>query len=184
MTRCNLRIVRPALAVVVVAIGALAAIADAGACVCADAPLSQRLDDADAAVVGVVRGFSETDSDPPLRLMTFDVEQRVKGDVGSEVQGISARRIIVRTPSGTDCDLTIESGATTGLLLTRLPAGGWYATACSVVSPGQLVAEGGQPRGGVIKVGIGIVILVLVLLWARRRLNRGARPDLPGGPEL
>ena len=180
MTSCNLRIVRIAVAVVVVAVGAPAAIADTGVCVCADAPLSQRVDDADAAVIGVVRAFS--DSDPPLRLMTFDVEQRVKGDVRSEVQGISARRIIVRTPSGTDCDLTIESGATTGLLLTRLPTGGWYATACSVVSPGQLVAEGGEPRGGVIKVGIGIVILVLVLLWARRRLNRGARPDLPGAP--
>jgi len=67
-------------------------------------------------------------------------------------------------------------------LLTRAPDGGWLGTACSVVAPGQLVAEGGEPRGGVIKVGIGIVILGLVLLWALRRLRRGARPDLPGAP--
>jgi len=32
-------------------------------------------------------------------------------------------------------------------------------------------------------VGIGIVILGLVLLWALRRLKRGARPELPGAPE-
>ena len=45
-----------------------------------------------------------------------------------------------------------------------------------------LVAEGGEPRGGVIKVVVGIAILGLVILWALRRLKRGARPDLPGAP--
>ena len=69
-----------------------------------------------------------------------------------------------------------------GLILTRAPDGAWIATACSVVEPGPLVAEGGEPRGGVIKVGVGIVILALVLLWALRRLKRGTRPDLPGAP--
>jgi hypothetical protein len=29
---------------------------------------------------------------------------------------------------------------------------------------------------------VGIVILALVVLWALRRLRRGARPDLPGAP--
>jgi hypothetical protein len=183
VTSCNWRRFRVIVALAVVGLVALAAIADAGACVCADVPLSERLDDSDAAIVGRVHGFGVTDSDVPLRLMSFDVEQSVKGDVRGEVQGIEARRIIVRIPSGTDCDLTIESGTTTGLLLTRLPAGGWYATACSVVAPGQLVAAGGEPRGGVIKVGIGIVILAIVLGWALRRLRRGSRPDLPGAPE-
>ena len=51
-----------------------------------------------------------------------------------------------------------------------------------VVDPGLLVAEGGQPRGGLIKVALGIVVLALVLLWALRRLRKGARPDLPGAP--
>jgi len=117
-----------------------------------------------------------------MRVMVVDVEQRVKGDLGSPDEGLGARQILVRTPLHTDCDVTIEQGTTTGLLLTRLPGGGWYATACSVVEPGPLVAEGGEPRGGVIKVGVGIVILVLVLLWALRRLKRGTRPDLPGAP--
>jgi flagellar biogenesis protein FliO len=34
----------------------------------------------------------------------------------------------------------------------------------------------------VIKVGIGILILILVLTWALRRLRKGTRPDLPGAP--
>jgi hypothetical protein len=70
-----------------------------------------------------------------------------------------------------------------GLLLARAPDGTWLASACSVVGPGFLVAEGGEPRGGVIKVGIGIVILVLVLGWALLRLRKGKRPDLPGAPQ-
>ncbi len=53
---------------------------------------------------------------------------------------------------------------------------------CSIANPGELVVTGGEPRGGVIKVLIGFVILALVLLWSVRRLRRGARPDLPGAP--
>jgi hypothetical protein len=45
------------------------------------------------------------------------------------------------------------------------------------------VAAGGEPRGGVIKVVIGILILALVLSWALRRKARGTRPDLPGSPQ-
>lgn len=160
---------------VVVAFGALATSGDAGACACADSPLSQRLDDADAAIVGrvVAEHLGRTRGVPQL-LLTVDVDQRVKGDV--------ADTIVVRSPSGSDCDLRVATDEATGLLLTRAPGGAWLASACSVVPPGQLVAEGGEPRGGVIKVGIGLLILGLVLLWALRRLKRGARPDLPGAP--
>ena len=69
-----------------------------------------------------------------------------------------------------------------GLLLTAAPDGAWLATACSVVIPGQLVVEGGEPRGGPIKVVVGAVILGLVLLWALSRLRKGSRPDLHGAP--
>jgi MYXO-CTERM domain-containing protein len=137
--------------------------------------MSERLDDADAAVVGAVvaerpgalRGARQL-------VLTLDVEQRVKGDVG--------RVLEVRSPSGTDCDVAIPRDKTVGLLLTKGPSGTWLVTACSVVAPGLLVAAGGEPRGGPIKVVVGIGILALVLLWALRRLRRGARPDLPGAP--
>ena len=160
----------------------LALPADASACVCASIPLAQRLDDADAAVVGRVRGYANSGSDVSQRVLTFDVDTRVKGDVEGQVAGIEARRILVRVPLGTDCDVTIEPGTTTGLLLTRLPTGGWYATACSVVDAGRLVAAGGEPRGTAVKVAIGLAILALVLLWSLRRLKKGTRPHLPGAP--
>jgi hypothetical protein len=154
----------------------------ASACVCIDAPVEERLEGADAAVVGTVRAYAEPDSGVPIRLMTFDVETRVKGDVPNQVPGSETRRIFVRVPMDTDCDVTVETGTTIGLLLTKQPAGAWYATACSVVPAGQLVTEGGEPRGGFIKVAIGAIILGLVLLWALRRLRKGSRPDLPGAP--
>ena len=154
---------------------ALAFASPASACVCANEPLSERLDDADAAVVGRVVAERKGDlkGDPQL-FLTVDVEQRVKGDVERTIQ--------VRSPYGSDCDVVVPKDEPVGLLLTRAPDGTWLATACSVVEPGPLVAEGGEPRGGLIKVGVGIVILALVLLWALRRLKRGTRPDLPGAP--
>jgi MYXO-CTERM domain-containing protein len=103
--------------------------------------------------------------------------------VPGQVDGIDETRIFVRVPTGTDCDVTIETGTTTGLLLTRQPDGMWFASACSIATPGELVAAGGEPRGGAIKVVLGLVILAIVLSWALRRRARGVRPNLPGAPE-
>lgn len=155
---------------------ALALASPAAACVCAEQPLRERLDAADAAIVGrVVAERRGEVKGAPQRLLTVEVDQRVKGDVGGTV--------VVRSSSGSDCDLLVTRDKAVGLLLTRTPDGAFLGTACSVVEPGRLVTEGGEPRGGVIKVGIGIVILGLVLLWAVRRLRRGERPELPGAPE-
>jgi len=110
----------------------------------------------------------------PQRLLTFEVDQRVKGDVDE--------MLVLRSPSRTDCDLLVPRNEAVGLLLTRSPDGAWLGTACSIVDPGSLVAAGGEPRGGVIKVVIGLGILAIVILWALRRRRRGARPQLPGGP--
>jgi hypothetical protein len=147
------------------------------ACVCADEPMDERLEQADAAVVGrtVSATTYELEGGPSYRRLTVSVEQQVKGEFGETVY--------VVVPSGTDCDVEIEMESTTGLLLTRRPDGEWFASACSVVAPGELVAAGGEPRGGVIKVVLGILILALVLSWALRRKARGARPTLPGAPE-
>jgi hypothetical protein len=137
--------------------------------------MRERLDAADAAVVARLVDSNEALSPPTRRIFTFEVVQRVKGSVG--------RRVHVRSPTGTDCDLEVHEAQTIGLLLTRLPSGEWLGTQCSVVDPGELVAAGGEPRGGTIKVGIGIVILGFVLLFASYRLRRGIRPQLPGAPE-
>lgn len=140
-----------------------------------DAPLEERFNESDAAVVGrVVAERSGSVGGAGVRLLTVEVEQRVKGDV--------SRELVVRSPSGTDCDLLIPKNQTIGLLLTRAPDGALLGSACSIVEPGPLVVLGGEPRGGPIKVLVGLAILGLVLLWSMRRLNRGSRPDLPGAP--
>ncbi|HEU5264458.1 MAG TPA: hypothetical protein VFU34_07450, partial [Gaiellaceae bacterium] len=129
---------------------ALALASPAAACVCAEQPLRERLDAADAAIVGrVVAERRGEVNGAPQRLLTVEVDQRVKGDVGGTV--------VVRSPSGSDCDLLVTRDEAVGLLLTRAPDGAFLGTACSVVEPGRLVTEGGEPRGGVIKVGVGIV---------------------------
>jgi hypothetical protein len=143
--------------------------------VCLEATVEERLEDADAAVIGRVVSDEATEvNGAPARRLTVAVEQRVKGDLGET--------LVVRTPSGTDCDVEVPLEETTGLLLTRVPDG-WFASLCSIVTPGELVAAGGEPRGGAIKVVLGVLILGLVLSWALRRKARGARPSLPGAPE-
>jgi hypothetical protein len=147
------------------------------ACVCGDATVEERLEQADAAVVGRVVGEEASElRGARQRLLTVEVDQRVKGDV--------AKTLVVRSPEGSSCDLDVPDDTATGLLLTRGPDGGWLGTTCSLVAPGPLVAAGGEPRGGVIKVVIGLLILGLVLTWALRRKARGSRPQLPGAPEL
>lgn len=158
-----------------VAFLALVLAGGAYACVCPEATVEERLDEADAAVIGrIVSDEVHELNGAPSRRLTVVVEQRVKGDLGDTV--------LVRAPSGTDCDIDVELDATTGLLLTRVPDG-WFASLCSILTPGELVAAGGEPRGGAIKVVIGVLVLGLVLSWALRRRARGARPSLPGAPE-
>ena len=147
----------------------------ASACLCAKVPISQRLDESDAAVVGrIVAERPREVKGAPVTLLTVEVDQRVKGKVENTIQ--------VRSPRHSDCDVEAPMNQTIGLLLTRAPDDAWLASACSITKPGPLVAAGGETRGGVIKVGIGILILILVLTWAVRRLRKGTRPDLPGAP--
>jgi hypothetical protein len=142
--------------------------------VCATQPIEERLDQADAAVVGRIVGPVDPDAPPAERRLKFDVEQRVKGDL--------PRQLEILAPAGTDCDLPQRTNRSIGLLLSREPDGTLVGNLCSIANPGRLVVAGGEPRGGVIKVFIGFAVLGIVLLWAFRRLKRGARPDLPGAP--
>jgi hypothetical protein len=143
----------------------------AGACVCANTPLGERLDESDASVVGRVVKTRDVDGE---RLLTVEVDQRVTGDVPKE--------FVARSPLGSDCDVPRLGDEQVGLLLTR-DGEDYSVSLCSIVGAGQLVAAGGEPRGGPIKVAIGLVILAIVLLFAFRRLKRGTRPRLPGAPE-
>jgi hypothetical protein len=157
-------------------IAALALAAPAVGCVKVDEPMSRRLDDSDAAVVGTITARRPTDvRGAPALLLTIDVEQKIKGrHIGNPV--------VARSPLHTDCDVELANGKRRGFLLTKGADGTWLVTGAGVVAATPLIAAGGEPRGGVIKVAIGLVILGLVVLWALRRLRRGARPELPGAP--
>jgi hypothetical protein len=169
----------------VLALGLAAAEMGAGAdaqaaCTCEARSPEQALDDADAAIVGRIVREGETDVRGARQsLYTVVVTQQVKGGV--------ADRIEVRSPPA--CDIMdaaappVGEDGTVGLLLTRSPDGAWLANACSVVAVPDLIEAGGGPRGGVIKVVLGVLILALVLSWALRRKARGTRPSLPGAPE-
>jgi hypothetical protein len=164
-------------ALLVAVVAALVLAEGALACVCADRPLQERFDEAQLALVGRIESQRPGEvKGQRVTLVTVAVEQRVKGDVEGTV--------VVRSPAGSDCDLAIPRNRSVGLLLTQAPDGAWLGSACSIVSPGELVALGGEPRGGAIKVAIGLVILALVLVWALRRKARGTRPDLPGAPRI
>jgi hypothetical protein len=166
-----------ALPFVAAAVVALTVAGDALGCVRVTESMSQRLDDSDAAVVGHIVSRRETEvRGAPALLLKVDVEQRVKG------RGLSDP-IVVRSPLHTDCDVTLALGKRRGFLLTKAPDGTLLATSSNVVAATPLLAAGGEPRGGVIKVFVGFFILALVLLWALRRLRRGTRPELPGAPQ-
>lgn len=137
--------------------------------------MTERLADADAAIVGRAVAFREvTLRGQPTRVVTFEVDYAVKGEFGARVQ--------VSGPLGTDCDLAPPEGEAVGVLLTRTPRGGWASSLCGIVSPSQLVAAGDEPKGGPVKVVIGVAIVAAVLGWALLRRRRGSRPDLPGAP--
>lgn len=169
-------VIRAAVLIVLAVLAlALVGVGETQACVCAKQPLDERLDAADAAVVARLIEVRKTLSFPPQRTLAFEVDQRVKGDI--------AERFDIESSAQSDCDLDVEEGVPVGLLLTRGPGGEWQGTACSIVGAGELVAEGGEPRGGGIKIVIGLLILALVLSWALRRKVRGTRPELPGAPD-
>jgi hypothetical protein len=167
---------RHALVAALVAAAALVLATPALACVRVDEPMSKRLDASDEAVVGTIVSRRPTEiRGAPAALLTIDVEQKIKGwHVDNPV--------VAKSPVHTDCDVRIANGVRRGFLLTKAPDGTLLLNGAGVVAATPLIAAGGEPRGGVIKVVIGFFILGIVLLWALRRLRRGARPELPGAP--
>ncbi len=157
-------------------LGALALAGSALGCPQVTESMSKRLDDSDAAVVGAVTSRRQVDvRGAPALLLTIDVEQKIKGRH-------VPKPLVVRAPLHTDCDVSLANGQRRGFLLAKAPDGTLLVTGSSVVPATPLIAAGGEPRGGVIKVVIGCLVLGVVLLWALRRLRRGARPELPGAP--
>jgi hypothetical protein len=166
--RCCSRSERPLapLALLVLAAGVAAALAPPAAgqrIDCPATPLEDRIESAEAAFVG--RLLSERPGDDGgRRVYRFVVDQRVKGPIGREIE--------LEAPRLTDVEGTpLERDVAVGVLATRDGAA-WVTASCSLTDAGALLSTADEPKGGAIKIVIGLVILALVLAYSVRRLRR------------
>jgi hypothetical protein len=164
--------VRPLIA----ALAALALLilpATARALTCPNIPLPDRLAQADAAFVG--RLTAARPEPGKGTLYRFDVRQRVKGPVGGlvEIRAVSPLTDSRDQPLVTDTVVGVLAGLDGAALTT---------SSCLLTDPAALLEVADEPRGGAIKVVIGLAILGSVIAWAVVRRRRGTRPELPGAP--
>ncbi len=165
------RLVRTGYVLALVAALVAPAAPAARAATCPDLPIRDRLDAADVAFVGrVVARLPVASAAGVARYdYRFVVFQEVKGRVG--------RRATVRAAELRDVNglpLTPASEVDVGVLATR--AGERLVTStCGLVDAGSLLGVADEPKGGAIKVGIGVVLLGLVLAYSLVRLRRRDR---------
>ena len=129
----------------------------------------------DGAFVG--RWVDRAETGDGFAAVTFEVERVVKGSFGPKA--------IVRTNAqASACGLELLGAARTGLLLNRAAGGVWESSLCSMVTPSQLLAVGGDrpPDPAIAPVSAGwepvsvlaivvsaIVLAIVGVLWLRRR---------------
>ena len=144
---------------------------------CPRASVKDKLAGADVAFVGTVLAVRPVGNGGgiPLGDYRFDVLHGVKGDVGE--------RVTVRAARLVDIDLqevTAGSKVPIGVLASR-ENGRLVTSSCSLVDPGSLLGAADEPKGGAIKVVIGLVIAGIVVAYSVRRLRRrrGLPPPRP-----
>jgi hypothetical protein len=155
-------------ALLVAVLLALAMPAAGLAIVCPNIPLNERLASADAAFVGTITAIDTRSGSP---LVTFRVRQKVKGPVAGVAQ-ISADAALTDSTGR-----RLPLGTTVGVFVV-LDGPTFTTTSCLLTDPAALLATADEPKGGAIKVVIGIVILLAVVAWAIVRRRRGIRPAL------
>ena len=157
---------RPLLAVALVAL--LAPATAWGGADCFTQSVKQKLEGADVAFVGQVVSVKPVAGNTGIERFDygFVVDRSVKGTLGD--------RTTVRAAQLVDIDnqvVTAGSKVAIGVLATA--ANGRYVTSsCSLVDPGALLGASDEPKGGAIKIVIGVVILGIVLAYSFRRLRR------------
>jgi hypothetical protein len=143
---------------------ALMAAAPAQALECPAIPLEQRLESADGAFVGHVTGERPAPGFPGQRIYRFAVEQKVKGPL-ADVVDVRAPRLVDST------DKPVIHGDSIGVLV-ELQGAAVTTRSCQLADPGGLLEVADQPRGTGIKVGVGVVILAVVVVYSVLRLRR------------
>jgi hypothetical protein len=94
--------------------------------------------------------------------------------VDHAVKGLSAKHVTVRATKLVDIDnqVVTPSKVTIGVLAATRPGGVLVTNSCALVDPASLMGASDEPKGGAIKVVIGLVILGIVVLYSLRRLKR------------
>jgi hypothetical protein len=167
MSRRVRRIVLVAAPALVAAL-ATALVPVAGAVDCPRSSVKDKLEGADVAFVGTVLAVEPVAASGGIALSDyrFDVLHGVKGEVGKQATLRAAKLV--------DLDLqevTAGSKVAIGVLASR-ENGRLVTSSCSLVDPGSLLGAADEPKGGAIKVLIGLAIAGIVVLYSVRRLRR------------
>ena len=150
------------------AFAALLLAGPAGAVNCFTESVKEKLDGADAAFVGKVVDVTPVSSATGVAIFDyrFQVERPVKGGLGDTATVRASKLVDIDAQ-----EVTAASDVDIGVLATR--AGGRLVTSsCSLVDPGSLLGATDEPKGTMIKVAVGLVILGIVLAYSIRRLRR------------
>ena len=132
---------------------------------CPTTPLETRIEQAGAVFVGRSTGFTPvTGEGVPQRLYHFDIDQEVKGDLGSTVDV----RVPVRAVNGGQ---VIPRDTAAGILMNRVN-GAWFTTRCGITDPGAVLAGVDKPKGNAVRLLVGVLFLGGVLAYSIIRVRR------------
>jgi hypothetical protein len=89
----------------------------------------------------------------------------VKGPIGREVEIRSARLVDLD-------DTPVPRDVAVGVLASTASGGALVTSSCGLSDPGALLSTADEPRGTLIKIVVGLVILAAALAYSLRRLRR------------
>ncbi len=135
--------------------------ASAATLACPNLTVAQRLDEADVSFVGSIVDERPAGDE---RLITFDVDKAVKGDLPDQV-------VVVSEPL-VDADGNAVGGDRDVGVFAQLEGGTYRTDSCGLVDPSLLLEAADEPRGGAIKLLVGFAFLAAVLTYALVRLRR------------
>lgn len=158
-----------------VLVAAVAVAPTAAALDCPNIPLEERLEEADAAFVGEL--VSQRRASAEGTLYRFDVKQQIRGTGGSEVE------VRADEPLTDAQDRPLTRGIVVGVM-AGLDGATLTTSSCLLTDPAALLAVADEPRGGLIKMVLGLLFTLAIVGWAVSRRRRGTRPELPGPPAV
>lgn len=136
---------------------------------CPTVPVTQRLDEVDAAFIGKVLSERPDPDVPGGYVYRFSVIEELKGGdtLGSQIDVRTPARLV----STTDEPLVGYDDLDVGVML-KTDESTPTTNSCDLAPPLDLVSAVDEPKGNAIKVVIGMIILLLVLVYATVRLKR------------